>query len=977
MRIKRFVWLANAAVLCTCTFGVAQAKSAPATAPTAAAATKPPATTTSTAPATTPTDAAKGLAPVFRNIRTFQADVAPLFRNIRTFWSGLNPTTSSVGAFWGDLNPAFRNIRTFSDNPPSTQITGSFQNIGAFWDTNGALWSNSMTLWSKVDAGTATTADRQTLQTNLNTLISNANTFWGSAVTTRLGGTFQTSFANPLLTKYGISTRNPQSVIGLAADRRVTFFQEWFDGLNGFTGYDQVDGWMLQANWSPHLSNIQGGGAGVIVGLVDTRLAGDADLLGKLRYNGGSTAFSNVHGTAVASLIAASHDGRNIMGIAPNVQLAAYNPYDANAVASWRTVSTGIDAVVANGASVVNLSLGEPGVAFSPKWDNAFKDAAKSGQAVFVIAAGNDGLTQTKNVAWNQGKAISLLVVGSVDHNNVISAFSNRPGNACLRINGACDTKATFGNGGLLMNYFLVAPGENVLASNGQGGVARYSGTSLAAPQVTGAVALLQGRWPWLKQFPLETAQIILRSAKDLGAPGVDPVYGWGLLDVQASQAPLNFNNLVYYTVRNGVSTAQTVSAVRSSTNRAAWAAQGAYINAFEVIGGTSRDFLLPISAGLVGTKVGSVYFQDFVQNRLVAWASAPALTDVGGHLALSDRGRETALPGSFGFKMSLRSRLVPIGPSERAQRNFRADTSITLGDARGRFSFTIGQGSNTQNALQSGFGLESDYAPLDGGVNPILGFASGGAHLRTSVALRPDLRVTFGNSQTRVDGPGTSAPARGGNGADIIAAGTNYRAAANTVQLDYSPRPWLSLNATYTALNEAGGLLGVRSESADGLIGGARSAALTLGASLEPMPGLLLSASSTRSTSRSNDAGAALRTGIGGLRSSAFAVAIAKTGLLGKSDQLRLSVAQPLAVSQGSLDLTTLAVIDRTTGALGSVTQSLGVQERARMVGEVNYGMALPQVLGEVSFFGRGDFRPEARNSQGVAAGARIRLAI
>lgn len=952
--------------------GAAQAQSASAS----GAATTPSAGAGTTAATTTVpvTDNVRGLAPVFRNIRTFQADVAPLFRNIRTFWSGVNPQSSTVGAFWGNLNPAFRNIRTFSD---TTSSSGSFQNIGSFWDINGALWSQSMTIWSKVDAGTATTAERQQLQNNLNTLVSNGDAFWGSAVTTRLGGTFRSSFVNPLLAKYEISTSNPQSVIGLAPDRRVGFFQEWFDGLNGFTGYDQVDGWMLQANWSPHLSNVQGGGAGVVVGLVDTRLSGDADLLGKLRYNGGSTAFSNVHGTAVASLIVASHDGRNIMGIAPNAQLAAFNPYSANAVASWRTVSVGIDAVVNAGASVVNLSLGEAGVAFSPKWDQALKDAAKSGSAVFVIAAGNDGLTQTKTVNWTQGKAISFLVVGSVDANNVISTFSNRPGNACLRVKNTCNTKATFGNGGPLMNYFLVAPGENVLASNGAGGVARYSGTSLATPQVTGAIALLQGRWPWLKKFPLETAQIILRSAKDLGARGVDPIYGWGLLDVQASQAPLNFNSLVYYTVRNGVSVKQSVSAVRSSTNRAAWAAQGAYISAFEMIGGTSRDFLLPIAPGLVGTQVGSVYFQDFVHDRLVAWASAPALTNVGGHLALSDRGRETALPVSYGFKMSLRSRLVPIGPGQRAQRNFRADTSITLGDAADRFSFTIGQGSNTQNALQSGFGLESDYAPLDGGVNPIVGFASGGAHVRTSVALRPDLRVTFGNSQTRMDGPGSSAPALGGSEGGVFVPGANYRAAANTVQLDYNPRPWLSLSTTYTALNEANGLLGVRSEGADGLIGGARSNALTLGASLEPVPGLLLSASSTRSTSRTNDTAAALRTGDGGLRASAFAVAIAKTGLLGRSDQLRLSVAQPLAVTQGALDLTTLAVIDRTTGELGSVTQSLGVQARARLVGEVNYGMALPEGLGEVSFFGRGDFRPEARNAQGVAAGARFRLAL
>ena len=78
----------------------------------------------------------------------------------------------------------------------------------------------------------------------------------------------------------------------------------------------------------------------------------------------------------------------------------------------------------------------------------------------------------------------------------------------------------------------MVAPGELILVSDGQGGVTRQIGTSFAAPLVSGAIALLHDRWPWLSNFPVETANIILNSAKDLGAPGVDAVYGHGLLDV-------------------------------------------------------------------------------------------------------------------------------------------------------------------------------------------------------------------------------------------------------------------------------------------------------------------------------------------------------------------------------------------------------------------------------------------------------------
>ena len=924
-----------------------------------------PAPTTSTV-SSAPTRAIEPLRT--KQISGFESNVVPLYQNISTFWNGLEPfRTKQISGFWGDLNSIYQTASTTS------AIRPEHSNISAFWNTNGSLWSSSMVIWTKIDAGTATATERSQLTANLTSVVNNSQTFWGPSITARLGGTFQSSFQTPLLAKYGITGTTPQSLTALTADKRAAFFVDWFDGLNGFTGYDQTDRWMLQANWSPHLTNVQGRGAGVVVGLVDTKLAGDADLLARVSYSGGSTAYSNVHGTAVASLIASAHDGRNIMGIAPGVKVAAYNPFDANAVASWKTVSKGIDDVASAGASVINLSLGDAGLAFSPKWDNALKDASRASSIVAVIAAGNEGLTQTKDVQWNQGKGVAFLVVGSVDANNVISSFSNRPGEACLRVNGQCNASAAFGKGGPLKNYFLVAPGENILASNGQGGVARYSGTSLAAPMVTGAIALLQGRWPWLKNFPVETAQIILRSAKDLGAPGVDAVYGWGMLDIQASQAPLNFNNLTYFTVKNGVSTAQTITAVRSSTNRAAWATQGAYITAFEVIGNTRRDFLLPISPSLVGAKVGNVFFQDFVQTRLVAWANAPALTNIGGHLSLSDRGAASTMPIGGRFKVSMRSRLVPIGPNERAMRNFRPENSVTVGDAKGRFSVTVGQGSNTLNGLQSGFGLESDYAPLDGGVNPILGFASGGAHANTSIAIRPDLRVTFGSSHSRVDRDGGNVVTIREGAADL--AGARYAAAATNIQMDYSPRTWLSLSASYTALKEANGLLGVRSNTADGLVGASETDAYTLGASIAPAKSLLFSVSATRSNSRSRDSGAALRTGRDGLGASAFAFAVAKSGLFGASDQLRLSMSQPLAVSRGSVDLTTLAVVDRETGAQGAVTQSLAVQDRARLVGEVNYGLSLPSGLGEFSLFGRSDFRRDARNAQGVAGGARFRI--
>ena len=78
------------------------------------------------------------------------------------------------------------------------------------------------------------------------------------------------------------------------------------------------------------------------------------------------------------------------------------------------------------------------------------------------------------------------------------------------------------------------------------------SGTSFAAPLVSGAIALIQDRWPWLKSYPRDVAKIILESAQALGAPGVDPIYGHGLLDIQAAQSALDFETFEILSGRKG-----------------------------------------------------------------------------------------------------------------------------------------------------------------------------------------------------------------------------------------------------------------------------------------------------------------------------------------------------------------------------------------------------------------------------------------
>ena len=359
-------------------------------------------------------------------------------------------------------------------------------------------------------------------------------------------------------------------------------------------------------------------------------VVGDQTLEDSIVKANGISDFTNGHGAAVASLIVGAMDGQGVMGIAPGAQVVAYNPFDSTGTAGWSDITNGVQMLKASGASVVNMSLGVPGTTFDEGWNNVFTDlkvVLTLKNTVFVMAAGNDGYQQNKNVGWLPLLTPSFIVVGSVDLNGNISNFSNTPGSSCLTAAlGLC-------LGNYLRDHFIVAPGEMLLVDDGKGGVVRESGTSFAAPLVSGAIALLQNRWPWLVNFPKETADIILKSAKDLGAPGVDNVYGHGLLDVTASQSPLNFNNLVWYSVQNGQKTLTTRSAVLStykSEQQASWDAKGAYFYAFEPIGLTQRDFAIPLSQKLIGQSVTTAngsqeQFQAYLLSRMDAWANGGA----------------------------------------------------------------------------------------------------------------------------------------------------------------------------------------------------------------------------------------------------------------------------------------------------------------------------------------------------------------
>ena len=253
-------------------------------------------------------------------------------------------------------------------------------------------------------------------------------------------------------------------------------------------------------------------GANVLVAVIDSGIDVKhpelADTIADSFDALGSKEGPHFHGTGIAGAIAAH---ARLMGSAPAARILAIRAFGTaqnGAEGTSYVVLKALDRAVAQGARIINMSFAGPK---DPLMERGIA-AAASRDIVMVAAAGNAG---PKSPPLYPAAYPNVIGVSATDNQDALFAASNRG------------------------DYVAVAaPGVDVFLPVPDGKYQMLSGTSFSAAYVSGVVALMLERNPALK--PAEVRAIVMKTARDLGAPGRDDLFGAGEADAFAAVAAVN-----------------------------------------------------------------------------------------------------------------------------------------------------------------------------------------------------------------------------------------------------------------------------------------------------------------------------------------------------------------------------------------------------------------------------------------------------
>lgn len=485
-------------------------------------------------------------------------------------------------------------------------------------------------------------------------------------------------------------------------------------------------------------------GKGSLIVIADTGVdTSHIDLAGKIKYgidySGTGLADTNGHGSHVAGIVAAAKNDVGMHGAAFDADLAiakvtdgrSYSFQIARQAAAWGrdlgSVAINMSAAYLRDSSfestLVKLDEGSyystdayhgvNGYYNSRGEAYAWKAALGSDQ-ILVKAAGNDGTiysaghNQLATATDDNGALIldgQMLIVGNWDTDGEFLR-GNAAGNVCVTwVDGRCHDAAK------IQDSFIMAPGTYIYSTYHDGDYAYLTGTSMAAPMVAGALAVVHQMWPHMSGKNL--AKLLLVTA-DKTVNGYDvTVHGQGLLDMEMATRPYGAVGIPTTGRTAGSLAMVSGDAVIAGANPAQFAALGEVM----VLDGFERDFYIDLTSRVLPADV-----------RRTSIASASGVTD---HFAAY-------------FKPDQRFALpIDLGNSTRLTLGAGMAENEFLGN---RLSGSFGQIKSSATAY-----INFDYYRDLFGLNGFAQFAGGvtRSHVETKDSLLAGASTIFSSSWT------------------------------------------------------------------------------------------------------------------------------------------------------------------------------------------------------------------------------------
>lgn len=647
--------------------------------------------------------------------------------------------------------------------------------------------------------------------------------------------------------------------------------------------------WLAQIGVTQNIENAANGGNGFKLGIVDSGITSNLQIFaGRVSNASGCAArtFScakgamddHGHGTAVAAIAAGSMAKGGVMaGVAPKVTLIAEKVLNASGSGYDVDVANGITKAADAGAQVINLSVSYIPSASMIKAINA----ATAKGAILVFAGGNSSKTLNNglNTTGLTSAALARLVfVGSVKADNTISGFSNKPGNGAAVAGNARASYASL---------WLMAPGERIAApyiTRSADAYAAWTGTSMAAPVVSGALALLETTWPMLARNGTATS-VLFQAATDLGGKGVDTTYGNGLLNLDRAFQPLgiltvaqpNGKRIAVSSLSGSVLTRGALGSLNSIRSRLASTTS---------LDGFQRNFTVDLSPLIANRNATGA--------QAVRSAKAPQVTSFTTRFA--DGGAMSAASIDQAAQ-------VFLDHSTRAALQPASDSfMMEMVDAQGGV-MASGTGFPVSASFADalwGFGSQGADAARSASDDGVMSLAEGGRFVAWGRQIDGDTRFGFAWSETRDHANGLE----GSNAPTVSASAYTMGLTRRLADLG-TKEGWVG-GLTVGMLSEKNGLLGTAYSGTSPVSFGDSNRSFSLGASsafdLGRGAGLLLDATYLRTE------GAAVSNGlisqVSPLTALAYGATLVQREAFRADDRLSLGVRKPLRVISGNAAL-------------------------------------------------------------------------